>query len=184
MALAAKQANTPREYIYIRTNAIIDDSWIGTPVDTLTNTTTPKPVTPKKTIKNTVTPKVVTQKKKIVTAAPMVDTLQVSDGSWIFPLRSNSLDRKDGSWILTPRKTNPKKITPTVKKTIKAQNPKTGNIILNSAPEEPNLVANSYYFNSAEYMTPNGTPLNMVSQGNYTPAPSNKIDLTSLSATG
>lgn len=177
LSLHSIQANAlgTKEYIYVRQSATIDDSWIGTPV---------APV--KKVAIKKVTTKVTAKKKTTYTPTP-AGTLQVSDGSWILPSRKTPT-KKTSSWIATPAKI-PKlqtvKNTPTTKKAQKALKAKTGNIVLNSAPaEQPALSNNITSYIPTEYTTPNGTPLNYLSQGTYTPPSSNKIDLSSLSASG
>ena len=171
-ATTKTQLTQKSDFIYVRHSTVIDDSWIGTPV---------KPIK-KVTIKKTTT---VAKKKTTYTPTP-AGTLQKSDGSWILP-SIKTPTKKTSSWIVTPAKipkTQNTKLTPTAKKAQKALKAKT-NITLNSAPaEQPSLSNNISSYVPTEYTTPNGTPLTYLSQGSYTVPPSNKIELTSLSASG
>lgn len=183
MPLGSIQANATgkKEYIYVRHSNTIDDSWIGTPLSSIKKNVIKKIPTRKPTKSIT--------KKKYTYTPPLAGTLQVSDGSWILPSRTPKNKKNDASsWIVTQPKI-PKlqktKNTPTTKKAKRVLKAKIKNIILNSAPaEEPVLSNNVSSYVPTEYTTPNGTPLTALSNGTYTPPSSNKIDFTSLSASG
>lgn len=151
-AFAASVSEATVRYVYIQSNPVIDDSWIGTPVNK--NTKSSLAINPNP------------QKSSSISAPPknsnisQVDT-PISDGSWILPPKksqgatstqkpnteTNNTLVSDGSWILSPK--TPSYIDP----------------ILPSAPVVPSysMPSQSVFSMPINYYTPSGLPYYMMS---------------------